>query len=146
MSVTYPCFLFATSTFYSDTEAWLENPNWRVSMHFSIALLNSKMWMLLLLLVHATKDKVGWNMISLMSALLLPLFNSYTQSPPSVLNSFMMCPLLLAEAIRVPSGFTAKAPISVSCAGISKSMLLSTTDRKQNNDMDGTNTYRSSEP
>ena len=40
----------------------------------------------------------------------------------------MMCPLAEAEAIRVPSGLTAMAPTSVSWAGITRSIDLSTTE------------------
>jgi hypothetical protein len=39
----------------------------------------------------------------------------------------MILPLLDADAIKVPSGLTAMAPISVSCAGMTRSIDLSTT-------------------
>lgn len=129
--ITYPWFLFFAYSRSCSVGVWFEKPNYRVSTHLSIAFLNSKMWILLLLLVHASKNKVGWNTIDWMSALLLPRFSSYTTSPASVLNILMMWPLLLALARRVPSGLTAMAPISVSCAGIKRSMLLSTTTQKE---------------
>ena len=126
---TYPDLLFFPST-YSDILSPLEKPNCLVSMHLSTAFLNSNMWMEDLFEVEASKYNVGWNTIELISALLFPLLSSYTTSPPSVLYILMMWPLHEADANRVPSGFTAIAPISVSCAGITKSMLLSTTIEK----------------
>lgn len=101
-------------------------------MHLSTALLISNMWILLFDDVHARIYWVGWKTRLLMSALLFPLLSSWTRSPPSVLKILIMWPLTEADAIRVPSLFTAIAPISVeSCAKICKSMLLSTTKQQQ---------------
>ena len=96
-------------------------------MHFSTALPISKRWILAFEEVHAKMYYVGWKTMLVISALLLPRFSSWTTSPASVLKIFMTCPRCEAEAIRVPSGFTASAPTSVSCAAITRSILLSTT-------------------
>jgi len=70
----------------------------------------------------------GWNMMEVISALLFPLFNSWTRSPPSEEKILIMCPRLDADAISVPSELTAMAPISVlSWASIYRSIDLSTT-------------------
>ena len=83
--------------------------------------------MLLFELVQANMYVFGWKTIPVISAFPFPLLSSYTTSPPSVLYILIIRPLADAEAIIVPSGFTAMAPISVSCAGITKSIDLSTT-------------------
>lgn len=97
----------------------LSKPYYLISIHFSTALLSSNSWMDWFEDVQAKRCLVGWNTIFPMSALLFPLFSSWTRSPPSEEKILMMWPRDDADAIRVPSELTAIAPISVlSCARI----------------------------
>ena len=79
--MTYPDFLFSPSVLRC-TSVW-EKPYCRSSMHFWMASLISKMWMDVLLEVHAMMCRVGWNTISLMIALPDPLLSVCNVSPPS---------------------------------------------------------------
>ena len=74
------------------------------------------MWIEVLLEVHAMICKVGWKTKSQIIAFPDPLLNVCKVSPPSALNIFMTVPRWDAEAIRVPSGLTLRAPSSVSWA------------------------------
>lgn len=65
-----------------------------------------------LLDVHAIKCRVGWKIILVINAFPDPLLSSYRHFPSSALNTLMIVPLIDADAISVPSAFTAKAPTS----------------------------------
>ena len=54
----------------------------------------------------------GWNIIPVIVALPEPLLKVCNISPPSALNILIMVPFQLAEAIKVPSGLTLRAPNS----------------------------------
>lgn len=60
--------------------------------------------------------KVGWKIIELMIASLEPLRSYYRVCPPSGEKILISVPLDDADAIKVPSGLTARAPKSLSCA------------------------------
>jgi len=77
--------------------------------------------------VHAMMCKVGWNTMSLIIAWPAPRRNVYKVSPPSAPKILITVPLDEAEAIKVPSGLTLRAPRSVSCAWITLFMLFSAT-------------------
>jgi hypothetical protein len=85
-------------------------------MHFSIDFLISNKWIVDRSDVHAIIWRLGWNTMLVMVAPLEPLRKFCKSSPPSALKILITVPFYDAEAIRVPSGFTLIAPISVSCA------------------------------
>ena len=111
---TYPGFLFSPSVLRL-TSVW-EKPYWRSSMHFWIAFLISNMCIEVLFEVQAMMCRVGWKMIFYIIALPEPRLNVCRVSPPSALNILITVPRWEADAISVPSGFTLRAPSSVSCA------------------------------
>ena len=80
---TYPDFVFLASTFFSRSP--FEKPNYLVWIHFSTAFVISKIWILYFEDVHARIYLCGWKRMFSIIAALLPLFNSCTTSPASVL-------------------------------------------------------------
>ena len=79
----------------------------------------SNKWIEDLLEVHAIKCLSGWKTMLVMNALPAPLLNSWRHFPSSALNILIIVPFVDADATRVPSKFTARAPTSASWAFIS---------------------------
>ena len=69
----------------------------------------------------------GWNTRSCIIAFPDPRLNVCNVSPPSALKILMTVPRCDADAIKVPSGLTLRAPRSVSCAWITLFILFSAT-------------------
>lgn len=55
---------------------------------------------------QASKFRVGWKTIEVISTLEVPLRSTCSVCPLSALNTFSLVPFIDAVAIRVPSGLT----------------------------------------
>jgi len=77
---------------------------------------------------QASIFNVGWKTIEVISALEVPLLNTYKVSPLSALKTFNLVPFIDAVAIKVPSGLTVINATSDSCATISDCIDFSATN------------------
>ena len=82
------------------------NPTTLLSMHLLTDSLVEKMCMEDLTEQQASKFRVGWKTIEVISTLEVPLRSTCSVCPLSALNTFSFVPFIDAVAIKVPSGLT----------------------------------------